>query len=729
MRWRPVAAALLPALYFLVLFAQDKLIAAYDTTNLFYVGKRWFWQQLKSGHFTYWNEYLFTGYSPLASPANGWLSPVSAVFYNLFSSVWAEQLQLPLFAALAGLGMYYWLARVCGSADAALMAALAFGLSGLLLSQADRSHIFYAVALYPWAFLFHARLLEGRRGSCGLLALTLAMILVHADWTGALLLACVLMVLAAGHRRAVLVTGASVAWAGILAAFALAPPLLNVEQSTRAVGFTLEQTSFYSFHPLRLLTLLLPEAWGEHAAGNFFGQSLANAYQAERFWFHSIFAGVPVLVLALCGFWQIRTHKRGYLLMGFCLGLLLLSFGSHFFLHEAVYNLFSLYRKLRFPEKFLSYVLFALFPLAALAAANRTKWKAVLLSCAAIHALAFLSYFFWPELAERASWLKQYGHLALAAVFAAMAWRSVVWPVLSAAVCVELLLFAPVQVTAPIESFETESPFAGALKRGRYLRDASIEGKTTANIRRSLQPNWPMLSGLKEVFGYESITPGRSERLTGAEVFRQLPSWAPVLNLTHVVSTMSPREKNLKAFAEQGIVKAVALDAPVNAVLLAINRKPRETELLCQFAAAAGEQEAFDLVRARGAAVEPLVVEGFAGASAAAGPCAGEIEVVSRTPDKRVYRVSGGGAPLWLVERESYAAGWSATLDGQPAKVWAADYINRGVYLPAGSGVVEIKFEPRGARAALILSLCGVLALLLYALMIWAKRTIPQLSR
>lgn len=82
------------------------------------------------------------------------------------------------------------------------------------------------------------------------------------------------------------------------------------------------------------------------------------------------------------------------------------------------------------------------------------------------------------------------------------------------------------------------------------------------------------------------------------------------------------------------------------------------------------------------------------------------------TPDRLEIRVEAD-RPTWLVVRDAWAAGWSATVDGLAAPIARADGRHRAVAIPAGSSTVVMAYRPRGLGAAIALSAaCAALVLL-----------------
>jgi hypothetical protein len=64
-----------------------------------------------------------------------------------------------------------------------------------------------------------------------------------------------------------------------------------------------------------------------------------------------------------------------------------------------------------------------------------------------------------------------------------------------------------------------------------------------------------------------------------------------------------------------------------------------------------------------------------------------------------------------LVVSETWYPGWTATLDGKPAELLRADHALRGLALPPGKHVVEMRFTSRPTQLGLALSLLGCVGL------------------
>jgi hypothetical protein len=86
--------------------------------------------------------------------------------------------------------------------------------------------------------------------------------------------------------------------------------------------------------------------------------------------------------------------------------------------------------------------------------------------------------------------------------------------------------------------------------------------------------------------------------------------------------------------------------------------------------------------------------------SPAPGALAGEVRVVSLTPNRVVVRAACS-RPAYLVLSEAFYPGWHARLDGAPVPLYRADYLFRAVHLPPGDHEVVFTFWPRPYTVAL----------------------------
>ena len=334
-----------------------------DVFNYSYPHARFIHEVCRHGHLPYWSPYLNYGEPVLADPNFLFFYPYT-LFLILLPIDFAYTMHYIVHFGLAAAGAY-WLARGWSqSRMAALFAAFVFVFSGPLLSLGSFYNHAAAAAWIPWALLMTHRAIErGTLRAWLRLALVLALQFLAAEpftllATSGLSLAYALNragdvrhPLAARNRRIL----AGLFLAGLLAvalsAVQFFPALDLLHHSRRGTaGLPFKETIRWSFHPLSLLEVVLPD---------FFGSSLT----APSLWtlvlstrnmpyFPSVFVGFIPLFFALAG-WALGRDRRRHFAAAAALVLLLLSFGGFTPLFALVYLVVPPLHLVRFPVKLL----------------------------------------------------------------------------------------------------------------------------------------------------------------------------------------------------------------------------------------------------------------------------------------------------------------------------------------------------------------------------------------
>lgn len=81
-------------------------------------------------------------------------------------------------------------------------------------------------------------------------------------------------------------------------------------------------------------------------------------------------------------------------------------------------------------------------------------------------------------------------------------------------------------------------------------------------------------------------------------------------------------------------------------------------------------------------------------------------------PNEVVYRVTSDRPRLFVMSEVYYPAGWTVTVDGQPAPILQADHMLRSVPVPAGESILTMRFRPEADRRGRVISL--IMTLLAY---------------
>lgn len=91
----------------------------------------------------------------------------------------------------------------------------------------------------------------------------------------------------------------------------------------------------------------------------------------------------------------------------------------------------------------------------------------------------------------------------------------------------------------------------------------------------------------------------------------------------------------------------------------------------------------------------------------------GEIAIVEYAPNYQRYEYSSPTPSLAVFSEIYFADGWTAYIDGEPAPYFAADYLLRGMELPAGEHSIEWRFRaPAWGVLSAIMGICSWLILL-----------------
>lgn len=102
----------------------------------------------------------------------------------------------------------------------------------------------------------------------------------------------------------------------------------------------------------------------------------------------------------------------------------------------------------------------------------------------------------------------------------------------------------------------------------------------------------------------------------------------------------------------------------------------------------------------------------------------GAVRLISYAPEKIAMTVDvPGSAGGFLASTERYAAGWKATIDGVPQKVWRSNLYFRGVFLPAGRHSVVWSYEPALWKPLVVLSYATIASSICLALLLMRRKS------
>ncbi|MGB5060978.1 MAG: hypothetical protein WBO48_19915, partial [Candidatus Promineifilaceae bacterium] len=318
------------------------------------------------GHLPFWHAAQFAGYPFLSNPQVAlfypptWLAILLPVRVGLSWHV--------LFHVLAaGLGMWLFVRQQTGSRVGAWLSALTFAFSGFMAARIFAGHVglLATFAWLPWLLWAFARSVARRSGWTAVLAgIPFALAILAGHTTSLLYVGLVWAAWAlylgigdwgseTGQRPRFLLVGRQFVLAALvgllLSAVQLLPLLQFAAMSSRSGTADFAFAAGYSFPPAHLVTLLVPEFFGE--------PTRAGYWSVPNFEELTYYAGVLTTLAVVLAVRRPSRRSLFYLAL-MALGLLL-AFGSYGFLYRVFYNLLPPFRLARAPGRAAVVYLFA----------------------------------------------------------------------------------------------------------------------------------------------------------------------------------------------------------------------------------------------------------------------------------------------------------------------------------------------------------------------------------
>ncbi|HEX6903202.1 MAG TPA: YfhO family protein [Thermoanaerobaculia bacterium] len=616
-------------------------------------------REMRAGRLPFWDPHQFSG-SPYWSNGSGApLFPLHLLFAALPLQIgW---ILLPWLRIVIG-GCGAWaLARELGaSRPAALLAALAFPLSGMitsfLLFPMGNTH-----ALVPWVLLAVERLANGRGSWPGLaLAGGLQLLGGHPETPVFTALLAGVYLLVRGSGRPVAVWARFLAgWtvAALISAVQILPLFLTLRESGKWLHTDLAPPA-----PLRavaslLLRLVLPDLFGNPARGDWWGP--------YNFAATAVYAGTLTLLLGAAGLAAARTDRRWRAVAVMTLFALIAAYHllgmRHVLLALPVIQK-GLHHYMKFGVE---------LGLALLAAAGCDRWLAGrgrgLLAGAAL-VLGLLAVAWWQfgdRMEHQAVWT---AGIAAAGVLLALSLllpkerRWSVLPLLPALLSVDLV--AAHGATNPGLPAGRLYPVTGAV---RFLQGRP---ERFAGMGDALHPDAAMVYGLYDVRGDSPVKLQRYEQ----NVYADLGTADPVY--FHPVRNWS--SPWLDRLGVRWVVAGPAEEPPPG--------------LGWRLAYSGADARIYERP---GALPLARLSQG------------GRVRVERRTPG--AWTLSwGASAPGRLVVAETWDRGWKATLNGRAVEVEPHRGVLLAVPVGPGPGRLDLRYHPDGFVPGMVLTLLGL---------------------
>ena len=730
-----------------------------DNPDMFYFINAFAGACWRSGSIPLWNPYILLGQPFLGEGQAALFHPLSWLFIALPTGA-ALNWIIALSFLLTGLAFYGYLRSLSLAKDAAFCGALVWSFSSVLAARIHAGHltnllIFFELPLMLMLWERH-RQTGALRPLLGL-ALTYGLMILAAHpqflYIFSLFFLCYVLLqsaaAASAGRAAAREEGKAIARLGCfvllgvgLGAVQLLPTSDFTAQSFRTQA-SLEFCGSFSFPPENLLTLAAPRFFGFGDAegfGQYWGRGNFNEMAG--------YLGILPLILAASGFFAVPRRRR-FALAGCALLFTLFALGANTPLFPLIFRFVPGFSLFRGPSKSFHIVLLCLATFSAYgiegflhpggAPAERKRLRGAALAAAALLALTlFLFAYYIPghttpgshwralmgftaavdpdqipdeDVALAARWtsrelLRALLFILLAGGALALAWRGKLRPrarlplVLGLTLADLLCLFLPLFAQRYDEAITRRPPeLDAALQASPYPPRV---------LAPQLPPNASMVYGFSSPSGYVGAPLERYNTFINA--LHDLPPEAPEVSAQ--VTAYSPELRFLAFDAQLLPPEQAPAAAPALARIAggALVRQPEpfpRAFLAATPHACADEQEAVQyILKAGPALVASPAVEPGALALPPAAPLAADEQVrITAFSPNRVELEAKAAQPRVLVLAEAYERNWKAVVNGQPAPVFPANSLFRGVIVPEGTSRVVFVYQSAAFHLGAAISL------------------------
>lgn len=759
---RPVLSAALLFLGLSVAFFAHVLIppagrvlAGHDMTGYYYVYWEAVREALRQGRLPLWEPTIFGGFPFLAQPQQNTFYPPNWI--NLVMPVRVGvSLYMVFHVWLAGFGMFLFARYMGGRNLPSALAGVGFAFGGLLAGRLWAGHQpVYAVFIWTPLMLLALGWAVDRRGWFApiLAGVPFAMSILAGHIPSFLYVGIIWAAFAAylfisrpRDRIAVVRAAAIAGVTGLaLAGVQLVPFLQFSATSGRVAGADFEFATDYSLPPAHLITLLVPE---------FFGEPLRVGYWSvptfEELTYYAGVLAVLGIVLALRRPTRLAWFYITLIVIGLALAL-----GHYAPFYEWAYRLLPPFRLVRAPGRAAFLYLFAA---SALLAHTLTVWRDAslverrrelrlfwpaavgVMAVALVAALAATGAVFMsihPTDTSGRLW-HQIGGYSLALV-AAVVGGALIWAYLfqgsaespdatdmagdsraeqrarRRSLFIGMALILLVATDTWLFSYKMART-ASTAPDPVWTDGRALVGEVTGRVvpwgvplfsqNGAMQVDWP------SVFGYDSLEPAAHIALASSVPDPRSTAY-DILGASHVLAgvpldELTTGERPLALVGQQGSAWVYS-----RARVLPLARLVYVAEIISDGATAIARIHEPDFDPATTAILNAPV----ACVNGAAPLEPGSAEIQSHEATRWVIRTHSE-TPALLVLAENAYPGWEATIDGRRAETAIAYTSLRAVCVPAGEHVVELVFAPRlywlgGAASGLALLFVLVAVVLL----------------
>jgi hypothetical protein len=719
-KYWPQVLLLLAVFFFLqkFLFAGEILITpgmGLSDYNLNIVPNAHFLTEaLKQGRLPFWVPEIWAGFPLVASGESSPLSPLNLILFSLFSPATGLALYTLFAFLMIGFSTFYFLKSLKLSSEASLVASLSFTFATGMVVRLVHIQFFGTIAFFPLTLLLTEYFFK-KKNPFFLLLLGLVLALQILNFSPPTALICFLgfslyflfkAYVSSSKKQlpvSLLALFLTLLLAFLLAAVQILPSFQLLGVSERKTGISLIRAREFPFCPQELLYLLRPAPFGSPSTGNYNTPCLE---EPSAIWESNTYIGLVGLGLAILALLYLSLKKREALFFSFLLIFsLILALGRYtpfsFLLELPPFSFF------RVPGRFLVLTMFSLSVLAGFGFEVLVKkmakyWSLIGFLAALLILVDLFSFglFYNPT-------------------YPAQKWLS---PPQTAQFLTKDKSFFRIYTLGYYDAYyQVYRQYRGWKNLEPYF-----------NLRESLPPNFGVLSGLNHANGYTALPPERftqwEEALEQEIKFKSKEQTLfiseqglKMLRLKNVKYLISPHQllnkdlvlkKEVKPDENQPHYFIYQLENPLpHAFIVHQAKKVESKEKIFETIG----QENFDPQKII------LLEEGFENLPEKTSTKEDKVEISQYLPERVVIQASTK-SPGFLLLTDNNLFGWQATINGQPTKIFQANYLFRAVRIEPGESEIIFTYQLKSLHYGALISLVTFFLSLVLILFFLTKR-------
>lgn len=736
-------------LFFKDVIFSNEILSFRDLGRFFYPPREYAFNLIKQGTIPFWNPFIYCGNPLLASHQSAVFYPVSIIYlFGDFAKAFNNFIYVHFI--LAGLFMHIFLREQKISGTGSFIGALTFAFSGYMLAAVNVLTFFSSGIWLPLVLWAYFRAVDRASYAYSLLSALFLTAMFLAGEPMVFYMTSVILVASSFRRMKIFFATFILFFA--LSAFQVLPVIELLVGSDR-LNMSYAIATKWSMAPYNFLNLLFPCVTDIEGA--------VKDYWDKQSWLLDYYLGLfPIIILPVAVFFA--KGKRKALAVSILVVSAVLSLGRSIPIYHILFKYLPGFKFFRYPVKYFYLTTFSLAWLSAVGydfygknahsdrrIVNLAK-SSLYIALIASLMLLFIDIFFgecvkfFHDNFFSKSEALPFVNLSIFSIRRSLIFFLVFVLLLFAGtkkmISARMVSFAVIAViladlyyaafdinySLPVEKFKKPSSNIEFLMKDESLFRVI---SSPSNIYMMFHPtkevykdvlevgkerlcaNRMMEYGIYDVGGYEAASPRRIlDMVSFLEIGIKDPDQTRLLDVLNVKYIASPKALDLKNYK---LVKK----SDVANIYENLNVLPRAI-LSDSAVIIKDKRKIFEkFMDADWNPKKEVILEGepvlAVGCQLSAVSLKEDAAITKYAPNEVVISAAVN-SPKFLVLSDSYYPGWKVYIDGKADKIYAANYISRAVFLPAGRHIIKFVFDPFLFKLGLIVSGLTLMIILIY---------------